>query len=143
MKDYHDPGESYCKAFREVPKHNFNHRYNNKSYVIGTPNILQKEEKGSATYRFFVLLFLFVSLLRTDGPVDGGALLLHDRLALGVGGALLLQLLPALLLVLRLALLLRLLPALLVLQTGGSGFKSGPVDPEYGFESEWIMQGQK
>ncbi len=97
---------------------------------------LTKKEKDNATYRFFVLLFVFVSLPRTDGPVDGGALLLHDRLALGVGGALLLQLLPALLLVLRLALLLRLLPALLVLQTGGSGFNSGPMDPEYGSELE-------
>jgi hypothetical protein len=52
-----------------------------------------------------------------------------------VGGALLLQLLPALLLVLRLALLLSLLPALLVLQISGSGFKSGPMDPDKRFES--------
>ena len=51
-----------------------------------------------------------------DGAVEGGALLLPHRLALGVRDALLLLILPALLLVVRLALLLLLLPALLVLK---------------------------
>jgi hypothetical protein len=83
-----------------------------------------------------VLLSLFlVAAILADRLELGLALLLNDRLALGVGGALLLQLLPALLLVLRLALLLRLLPALLVLQTGRSRIKNVPMDPEYGFEA--------
>ena len=62
-----------------------------------------------------MLILMMILLVGADGAVDRVALLLHHRHALGVRGAGLVHLLPALLLMVHLALLLLLHPALLVL----------------------------